>query len=83
MLSGVIVIGIAFPVVGVRMLGFTVLGIKKGSIAAWIMATYLGKVTCRSACAIMQSIGALGLSGWKLLFVNVGLSVMVLVILRR
>ncbi|KAG0334574.1 hypothetical protein BG000_008222 [Podila horticola] len=50
-------------VVGIiRAFGFTSKGILAGSKAAVFMAWYLGKVTAGSICAILQSIGAAGLS---------------------
>ncbi|RIA84794.1 hypothetical protein C1645_742061 [Glomus cerebriforme] len=44
----------------VRLIGFGVNGIVRGSIAAMIMASYGGRVAVGSACAILQSVGALG-----------------------
>ncbi|KAG0014594.1 hypothetical protein BGZ81_000364, partial [Podila clonocystis] len=46
----------------VKALGFTAQGILAGSEAAVIMASYGGFVTVKSICAILQSIGAAGLS---------------------
>ena len=43
------------------MLGFTSAGITAGSTAAGFMSSYGGLVTAGSACATMQSIGAVGL----------------------
>lgn len=43
------------------MLGFTSAGITPGSGAAFIMSLYGGYVPAGSACAIMQSIGVVGL----------------------
>ncbi|CAI2171613.1 9108_t:CDS:2 [Funneliformis geosporum] len=45
----------------VRLLGFGIKGIVKGSFAAFYMARYGGKVAVNSVCAILQSIGARGL----------------------
>ncbi|KAF9386234.1 hypothetical protein CPB97_003916 [Podila verticillata] len=46
----------------VTALGFTPAGIVAESTAAGIMASYGGFVTSGSVCAILQSIGATGLS---------------------
>lgn len=51
------------PVTIVTALGFTTNGITAGSTAAAIMSSYGGNVSTGSICAIMQSIGATGLSG--------------------
>jgi hypothetical protein len=56
----IIIIVICFfaPSAVVKLLGFTIDGIRAGSWAAWIMACYLGQVPVKSVCAIFQSIGA-------------------------
>ncbi|KAL3832784.1 hypothetical protein ACJMK2_024397 [Sinanodonta woodiana] len=46
---------------GVATIGFTAVGIMKGSIAAGMMASYGGLVSSGSVVAVMQSIGAAGL----------------------
>lgn len=48
----------------IRLIGFGVKGIVKGSYAAMIMAKYSGKVTVDSACAVLQSAGELGVKGF-------------------
>ncbi|GES72627.1 hypothetical protein GLOIN_2v1574152 [Rhizophagus clarus] len=47
----------------IRLVGFGVGGIVKGSLAALIMASYAGQVAVGSACALLQSAGALGVAG--------------------
>jgi len=47
---------------GVAALGFTATGIAAGSAAATIMSSYGGAVGAGSMCAVLQSIGAAGLS---------------------
>ncbi|CAB4427548.1 unnamed protein product [Rhizophagus irregularis] len=48
----------------IRLIGFGVGGIIKGSYAAMIMAGYSGKVAVNSACAVLQSAGELGIKGF-------------------
>ena len=48
------------------MVGFTAAGITAGSTAAAFMSSYGGSVAAGSACAVLQSIGAVGLSVAKL-----------------
>ncbi|CAB4481576.1 hypothetical protein RhiirA5_358433 [Rhizophagus irregularis] len=48
----------------IRLIGFGVGGIIKGSYAAMIMAGYSGKVAVNSACAVLQSAGELGVKGF-------------------
>jgi len=47
----------------IHLIGFGAPGIIKGSYAAVIMASYGGMVAVQSACAILQSVGALGVKG--------------------
>ncbi|KAG0225804.1 hypothetical protein BGX31_007496, partial [Mortierella sp. GBA43] len=58
-------IGLALALVAPQLvgaLGFGIGGITAGSPAAALMASYEGYVTVGSLCAILQSIGAVGLS---------------------
>jgi len=59
--AGAIGLTLATPLV-ITALGFTATGIVGGSIASGIMASYGGAVGVGSACAVLQSIGAVGLS---------------------
>ncbi|CAG8464083.1 1338_t:CDS:1 [Acaulospora morrowiae] len=56
----------------IHAIGFGVTGIAKGSYAAALMASYSGHVFVRSLCAILQSVGVLGISGFKGLFILIG-----------
>jgi len=47
----------------IHLIGFGATGIIKGSYAAVFMASYGGKVAVQSACAKLQSVGALGVKG--------------------
>ncbi|GBB83407.1 hypothetical protein RclHR1_10130002 [Rhizophagus clarus] len=60
LISGVIPSLITFLI---NLIGFGVTGIAKGSYAALFMANYAGNVAVGSACAILQSAGALGVKG--------------------
>ena len=46
----------------VGLLGFTGAGIAGGSVGAWMMSLYGGAVTSGSIVAVLQSIGAAGMS---------------------
>ncbi|KAI8905382.1 hypothetical protein DFJ77DRAFT_479296 [Powellomyces hirtus] len=59
--AGAVALPWAIPAV-VTALGFGLGGIGPGTLATSIMASYGGAVTAGSACAVMQSIGAAGLS---------------------
>src|SRR5690242_12797635 len=59
-LLGLGVVAVVGAVVGA--LGFGSGGIMAGSVAASIMSSYSGFVTAGSLCAILQSIGAIGIT---------------------
>ena len=46
----------------IHCIGFGVAGIGKGTYAAALMASYGGYVLAKSLCAILQSVGAVGLN---------------------
>ena len=58
------ILALVTAVLALPIIGFTAIGIKAGSLAAWIMSLYGGNVTAGSLVAILQSAGAAGLS-WK------------------
>jgi len=47
-----------------RLIGFGINGIVENSLAAIFMASYYGRVAVGSACAILQSAGAMGVKGF-------------------
>ncbi|CAG8602812.1 9570_t:CDS:1 [Paraglomus occultum] len=52
----------------IRMLGFTGKGIVKGSIAAFHMSLYGGRIASGSLVSILQSVGVLGIGGLQGMF---------------